>query len=132
YVRRAKGQARFTDAIRVNSAGGSAIAAGTVRGGQIAIGKGGRVHVFWNGSGKPKSAEGMFYTRQNDAGTGFENQRNLMRRSSVPDGGGTVAADARGNVYVAWHGLKNGGPRGEDKRQVWVARSSDDGNSFSE
>jgi hypothetical protein len=132
YVRRESSKERFSGPIRVNSQAASAIATGTVRGGQIALGKGGRAHVFWNGSGKGKSAEGMFYARLNDAGTGFEDQRNLMRRSSVPDGGGTLAADSLGNVYVAWHGLKNGGPRGEDKRQVWVARSSDDGKSFSE
>src|SRR5262249_2149047 len=99
YVHRESGQQRLSDPIRVNSLAGSAIATGTVRGGQIAIGKEGRVHVFWNGSGKNKSSEGMFYARLNDAGTGFESQRNLMQRSSVPDGGGTLAADSLGNVY---------------------------------
>jgi hypothetical protein len=132
YVHRDSGIERFSAPLRVNSQPSSAIATGTVRGGQIALGKAGRVHVFWNGSGKGKSAEGMFYTRLNDAGTGFEDQRNLMHSSSVPDGGGTVAADGIGNVYVAWHGQKIGGPRGEENRQVWVARSSDDGKSFSD
>jgi hypothetical protein len=34
----------------VNSQPESAIAAGTIRGAQLAIGKAGRVHVAWNGS----------------------------------------------------------------------------------
>lgn len=132
YVRRDAGQERFSNSIRVNSQPGSAIAAGTIRGGQIALGKGGRVHVAWNGSGKAKGASGspMLYTRLNNAGTAFEEQRNLMQGTSILDGGGTVAADDAGNVYVAWHALKTGGQRGEENRQVWVARSADEGKTF--
>src|SRR4051812_46796195 len=48
YVRREAGQERFSDPVRINSEPNSAIAAGTVRGGQLALGKGGRVHVAWN------------------------------------------------------------------------------------
>src|SRR5262249_61714565 len=70
------------------------------------------------------------YTRLNDDGTAFEEQRNLMRETEVPDGGGTVAADDAGNVYVVWHGQRKG-DRGEEKRKVWVARSTDDGKTFS-
>jgi hypothetical protein len=72
----------------------------------------------------------MLYARLNDAGTAFEKQRNLMQGTSILDGGGTVAADDAGNVYVAWHALKTGGARGEDKRQLWVARSADEGKTF--
>ena len=129
YVRREVGKDRFSTPIRVNSRPGSAIATGTVRGGQIALGKGGSVHVAWNGSGKAKASEGMFHARLNDVGTAFEGQRNLMRDTSVLDGGGTVAADVAGNVYVAWHAVKTG-DRGEENRQVWVARSTDEGKTF--
>jgi hypothetical protein len=94
-----------------------------VRGGQIALGKGGRPHVVWNGAGTD-------YTRLNDAGTAFEEQRNLMRETEVPDGGGTVAADDAGHVYVVWHGVRKG-DRGEANRKVWVARSADEGKTFS-
>ena len=41
-----------------------------------------------------------------------------------------VVADDAGNVYVVWHGQRKGN-RGEDKRQVWIARSTDDGKTFS-
>jgi hypothetical protein len=52
-----------------------------------------------------------------------------MRETEVPDGGGTVTADDAGNVYVVWHGQRKG-ERGEDKRKVWVARSTDEGKTF--
>jgi hypothetical protein len=123
YVRRGAGAERFSEPIRINSRARSACAVGSVRGGQIALGKGGRPHVVWNGAGTD-------YTRLNDAGTAFEEQRNLMRETETPDGGGTVAADDAGNVYVVWHGVRKG-EKGEDKRKVWVARSADDGKTFS-
>lgn len=133
YVRREAGKERFSDPLRVNSRPGSAVAIGSVRGGQIALGKAGRIHVAWNGSGKVKVAGGspMLYARLNDAGTAFEEQRNLMQGTSILDGGGTVAADDAGNVYVAWQALQTGGERGEDHRRVWVARSADEGKTFS-
>jgi hypothetical protein len=110
YVRREPGSERFSEPIRVNSRPRTASAAGSVRGGQIALGKGGRLHVVWNGLGTD-------YARLNDAGTAFEEQRNLMWKTQVLDGGGTVAADGVGNVYVVWHGQRKG-VRAEDKRQV--------------
>src|SRR4051812_33709529 len=50
YVRSTDGGATWSRPIRVNSQRGSAIAAGTIRGAQLAIGKDNRVHVAWNGS----------------------------------------------------------------------------------
>src|SRR6266436_4986464 len=49
YVRRLPGQADFSKPLRVNSRPGSAIAMGTIRGAQLAVGKNGRIHVAWNG-----------------------------------------------------------------------------------
>jgi hypothetical protein len=134
YVRQEPGKKEFTAPLRVNSQPGSVVAIGTIRGGQIAVGKGGRVHVAWNGSGKaepnnPAGGTPMLYTRLGDKGTAFEPQRNLMQVSNILDGGGTVAADSAGNVYVAWHAAKVG-VKGEDKRLVWVARSQDEGKTF--
>jgi hypothetical protein len=133
YLREdAKGR---SEPIRVNSQPGSVIARGVIRGGQLALGREGRVHVVWNGSpkAKPLNPSGglpMLYTRMNDAGTAFEPQRNLMQASDVLDGGGTLAADRAGNVYVSWHALKAGGESGEERRQVWLAASTNDGNTF--
>ena len=130
YLRREPGQEFFSQPIRVNSQAASAIAVGTIRGGQLAIGAGGRIHVVWNGSGKalPKNAarhNPMLYSRLNSTGTAFESQRNLMQVSDGLDGGGTVAADTAGNVYVAWHGLMGDrGPGVFCQNGLWHRESS--------
>lgn len=132
YCRADSKSLKFSSPIRVNSQPGSAVAVGTIRGGQLALGKNGRVHVVWNGSrdASPKPALGgspLLYSRLN--GGAFEPQRNLMQRTSVLDGGGTVAADSAGNVYALWHG--NDAPSGgEAARKMWIARSRDDGATF--
>jgi len=134
YTRLKPEKEHFTEPLRVNSTQGSAIAIGNIRGPQMAIGKNGRVHVAWNGSDKavPKGPHGelpMIYTRLNDSGTAFEPERNIITSAYGLDGGGSVAADRAGNVYVAWHAPK-AGVNGEDNRCVWVARSADEGKSF--
>jgi len=50
YVRSTDFGATFSNPVRVNSESGSAIATGTIRGGQLAVGRDGTVHVAWNGS----------------------------------------------------------------------------------
>jgi hypothetical protein len=131
YARRAKGGSGFLLPIRVNSTPGSAVATGTIRGGQIALGRDGRVHVAWNGSQESfKIPAQMFYARLKPTLDGFEDQRNVMRLTTGLDGGGTVAADDAGRVYVAWHGRALSDPDGEANRKLWVARSDDDGKTF--
>src|SRR5207237_3615587 len=49
YVRQEPGQDTFSKPLPVNSHSGNAIATGTIRGAQLAIGKDGRVRVAWNG-----------------------------------------------------------------------------------
>lgn len=133
YVRQAPGQDGFSTPLPVNSQKGSAIAAGTIRGAQLALGRGGRVHAAWNG---PAPGNGnfmdapMLYTRMNDAGTAFERERNVITFARGLDGGGSVAADREGNVYVLWHAPKPGNTQGEAGRAVFVARSTDEGKTF--
>ncbi len=134
YVRSDDGLSTFSKPIRVNSQPGSVVITGTVRGPHLSIGKGDRVHVAWMGSDKsePKAmgnAAPMLYTRMNDAGDGFAPQRNVIQKQPGLDGGGSVAADLEGNVYVAWHAPANG--KEEADRQVWLARSRDEGKTFS-
>jgi hypothetical protein len=144
YARSKDGGASFSSALRVNK-GGTAIAAGTIRGAQLALGKAGRVHVAWNGSndggplnpdsGKPGAP--MLYTRLDNAGGAFEPERNLMLHSFGLDGGGSIGADKSGDIYVAWHGVgqseaKGTGKEGEARRRVWVTKSTDNGKTFSD
>jgi hypothetical protein len=141
YTRSGDFGGAFSSPVRVNSQEGSAIAIGAIRGAQIALGERSRVHVAWNGSdtaeprgpmnpeaGKPGSP--MLYARLNDQGTAFEPQRNLMQQTFGLDGGGSLAADHRGNVYVGWHGKVPGARPGEAGRKVWIARSRDEGRTF--
>lgn len=129
YVKQAVDDSSFSDPIQVNSIPSSIIATGTVRGAHLALGRKGRVHVAWMSSpgvngGKHEKLP-MFYTHLNDAKTGFEPQRNVIQHAYGLDGGGSVAADSLGHVYVAWHA----GPE-EATRKVWVSASADDGETF--
>src|SRR5262245_29385765 len=132
YYSRLEGDS-FSPPLIVNSQPDSAIATGTIRGGRIAIGRNGQVHVAWNGSSKsvPKgTATPMLYSQLNANRSAFEPQRNLIQHAVGIDGGGAIAADPRGRVFVAWHA---GGPdsKGEGDRRVWLATSTDDGRTFS-
>lgn len=134
YVRRAPGQAGWSAPLRVNSQPGGAVAIGTIRGGQLALGKGPkgiqRAHVVWFGSDRAgERGAPLYYSRLNDAGKAFEPQRNLMQVSSTLDGGPSVAADGVGNVYAAWHAAETKAA-GETARRLWVAHSSDEGKTF--
>ena len=143
YVRRPAGATTFTAPIRVNSDHGSAIATGTVRGGQMALGRNGWVHVAWNaakpiehppsrtrvgGTSNDVKHTPMWYARLPPGAVAFEPQRAIGEHTRHLDGGGSIAADARGRVYVVWHaaGLKDG----EIDRRLYVARSADDGRLF--
>ncbi|MBI4659435.1 MAG: hypothetical protein HY735_11390 [Verrucomicrobia bacterium] len=134
YARRASHAKDFSKPIRVNTRPGAAIAAGTIRGAQLALGKNGRVHVAWNGSRSAGTSKHpgapMLYARLNDSGTAFEPERDLITYAAGLDGGGSVAADASGNVYVVWHGSAPENKQGEGGRAVFVARSRDDGKTF--
>ncbi len=135
YARRAAGKTTFSQPLRVNSQPGSAVAVGTIRGAQFALGKGGRVQVVWNGSMQatpkpPTQSAPLLYSRLNDTGTAFEPQRNLITGTQHLDGGGTVAADAAGNVYVLWHSAPPDNKVGESGRAVFLVRSRDEGRTF--
>jgi hypothetical protein len=132
YVRLAKPDQKTSQPVRVNSVEGSALATGSVRGGQIALGRDGRVHVAWHGSKpageKDSSNVPVWYTRSEADGLRFQPQRTVSGHAEGIDGG-TVAADRSGHVVVAWHAMGN--RPGEGNRTVYLARSSDDGATFS-
>jgi hypothetical protein len=141
YVHSRDYGATWSNALRVNSTPGSAIAIGTIRGGQLAVGKNGRIHVAWNGSSAVQSkgplnpeagqkGAPMLYSRLNSDGSAFEPERSLMTHTFGLDGGGSIAADSAGNVFVVWHGKGEGAAQGEAGRKVWIAISRDDGATF--
>jgi hypothetical protein len=130
---RSKDGKTFSHPIRVNSAAGTAVAVGNIRGARIAVGRRGRVYIVWNGSlktGDPSLGRSpMLYARLNDAGKAFETERNLIHTAYGIDGGGGIAADQQGRVYVFWH-APIPGRQGEEFRRVWMTRSEDDGETF--
>ena len=114
YVKSTDGGANFSQPLQINSQPGSVQGIGNNRRPRLALGKDGRVHVLWNGSSiaqprgplfqamaadSPYNSMPLLYARLNDAGTAFEAQRNLMKRSAALDGGSAIAADPAGNVY---------------------------------
>ena len=132
YVSRKVYEKDFSEPIRVNSESDSAVAIGTVRGPQIALGRNGRVYVIWFGSrersGNAPDTMPVFFSRLNNSGKAFEPQRNLMQYAKGGDGGLSIAADTLGDVYAVWHAM--GAEPGEGHRRVYLARSADDGRTF--
>ncbi|MEK0451893.1 MAG: hypothetical protein RL088_4161 [Verrucomicrobiota bacterium] len=131
YVTRKRGVRDWSTPITVNSEPGSAIAMGTIRGAQLATGKGGAVHVVWNGAAIPgtKPPRSPLWVSRMPSGSGrFEPQRDLIDGCPGLDGGASIAADSKGAVFVVWHGP--GAQPGETSRVVRVRKSADDGATF--
>ncbi len=128
-----RGESEFTAAVRVNATNESAIATGTIRGASLALGRDGYAHVAWMGSAKATPENDhhrtpLLYARSTDGGKTFEPERNLITTAYGLDGGGAIAADAKGQVEVFWHA---GPPDSrEPGRKIWVTRSTDDGETF--
>jgi len=137
YIASTDGGASFSKPIRVNSQTGSVVAAGTVRGPQMAMGRGDRPQVVWMGSADAtprapgeKGGAPLLYSRLDDARTTFEPQRNLIAANPGLDGGLSIATDSKsGHVYAIWHAPEQGS-EGEGTRKVWVAVSTDEGKTF--
>ncbi len=134
HVCKKPGDSRWSDPVTVNSEPASAVAAGTIRGTQIAIGGEDTVHVVWNGAGHKARGRhepgSLWYAQMRKGGPAFSPQRNLRGDTDALDGGASVAANAQGQVFVAWHGSQSGNPPGETSRRVFVITSADDGATF--
>lgn len=133
YARRGPADPAFTAPLRVNAQDGSAVALGSIRGAHLALGRDDRVHVVWNGSQTaqlkgPDGGAGMLYARSNDARSAFEPQRQLIQYAGGLDGGGSLAADQSGRVWVVWHA--SAGAPNESGRAVYLCESTDDGATF--
>lgn len=134
YSLRKAGDKNFAAPVQVNFQPGSAVAVGTIRGAQLAVGGDGTVHILWNGSqtALPKQGQGspLLYARKAASGRKFELERNLMTKTYVLDGGGSLAAGPDGAIYVAWHASKTIQPGKETDRAAFLAISRDAGKTF--
>ncbi|MFZ2281067.1 MAG: hypothetical protein WAW39_24925 [Prosthecobacter sp.] len=132
-TRRVEGD-EWTAPVTVNSEPRSAIAAGTIRGAQIALGKDGSVQVIWNGSSDTKPGKmpqsPLLHARLQPGAKAFSPQQNLMGDTTALDGGASIAANDKGHVCVVWHAAP-ANETGEGARLVWVRYSADDGGTFS-
>lgn len=131
YVAKQSGAATWSKPRTLNSAPATAVAMGTIRGAQIAVGKDDSLHVVWNGPGGKNQPAPLLYSRSVDHGATFENQRNLRADTQGLDGGASIAASAKGEVYIVWHGAPEGAVPGEINRRVFVLKSTDNGGTFS-
>ena len=131
YVRSRDHGRTFSEPMRVNSQPGSAIATGNMRGGQIAVGRSGEVHVAWTGSGSalPRAASNsapVLYSRMNTAGTAFEPQRGLNDGTGVCGCCGSRALAATdGSLYILFRSATQ-----MVHRDIWLLSSADHGASF--
>jgi hypothetical protein len=116
----------FTAPIQVNLTPKSAFILGTVRAPRLTLTKT-RPHIVWM-SPHASGAE-FFYTRLSDSRTAFEPQRNLVQHRPGLDGGGTITVSPNGTLYAIWHAPTDK-TASESTRRVFVARSTDDGQSF--
>jgi len=133
YVRRPRGAHDWSAPITVNSEPATAVAMGTIRGAQLAIGQRGTLHVVWNGAmqhGGGGHGSPLFYTLLEPGMTKFAPQRNLLGETGALDGGASVAADDKGNVFIVWHGQQPDSAEGESARVVFVLKSADNGKTF--
>ena len=122
YVSRAPGAAGWSEPRYVNSEPGTVVGIGPIDGGQLALGRDGRLHVVWFKLGRTE----FLYTRTGDDGARFEPQFALAAGEGV-EAGPSVAADRAGNLYVFWH---TGAPP-DAERSVFMTVSRDDGSTFS-
>jgi len=131
YVQRRPGQSTFSAPVRVNSEEASVLAVGSIRGGQLAVGRNGWIHVAWHSTPQMKNGmtqpAPMQYARMGGSSRVFEAQREIGQRIQGMDGD-SIAADDRGNVSIVWHAM--GETPGELHRRVYLAQSHDDGGHY--
>lgn len=134
HTQRRAGDGQWSAPVTVNSTPLSAIATGTIRGAQIALGKEGSVQVIWNGSAGAKpdgtAQAPLLHSRLLPGAKAFNQQQNLLGDTTALDGAASIAANDHGRVAVVWHAAP-AGKDDESSRLVWVRYSDDNGSTFS-
>ena len=116
YTRRTDADRNWQTPVTVNSIHHSAVATGTVRGAQIAVGKDGHVHIVWNGAAQDgdHARAPLYYTRKVNGK--FEAQRVMNEGTLHLDGGASIAANRDGGVSIVWHAAPPNGKSEADRR----------------
>ena len=120
YVTSVDSGKTFNAPVRINSEASSVHPPNMFRGPDIALGKGGRVHVIWYGNGYqrklPPDQWGVFYSYLEPKQEAFTPSRNLNHK---PSDNFSVAANANGDVAVIWMA-----------KNLFVNMSRDNGETF--
>lgn len=137
YVKRTKVDAQWSEPIQVNQQPGSVLYMGTVRGPRMSISPDGTVHVVWMGSSEsklkgPDNQPPLLYTHLNTKTNTFIPARNIIQNAWGLDGGCSVTADQKGNVYIIWHahGTDHTEKHTEENRRVYIRVSNNNGINF--
>ncbi len=132
------GGASWSEAMRINQKAGNCIDSdSTVEGAVPAIGPEGQVYVAWSGP------EGIVFDKSYDQGetwldedipvdshpTGWDYDiPGIYRANGLPvTTCDTSQSPNRGTIYINWSDQRNG----EDDTDIWLARSTDEGESWS-
>lgn len=131
YVTKApRANGKFSNPIRINSIEQSVVCKGTIRGGQLALGKNDSVCVTWNSSEKaPDYKHYVGFSKYDSSKNSFAPQRMLGLKDIEMDGGDTIAADASGNIFMFWHASKVN--EEEAQGRIYMTKSTDFGKNFS-
>jgi hypothetical protein len=122
YVKSSDNGKTFSPPLRINSEAGSVHPPNMFRGPDIALGKGGRVHVVWYGNGYqrklPPEEWGVFYSHLDAGQNAFSPTLNLNHK---PSDNYSITADENGDVAVVWMAKK-----------LYVNTSRDNGDAFAD
>ncbi len=97
---------------------------------KMAIGADGVIHVVWEDLWSPGVKTFVRYARSVNGGESFEKEQTLSTMSGVD--GVSVASDKQGNAWAFWHVMDPPKADAPDATWLWMAHSSDNGESFSE
>lgn len=122
YTRSTDEGKTFAEAVLLNQT--SQVESGGERGPRIALGRKGSRHVVW----LAPRGHAVQYTRAGSSGP-FAAERNLLERGEAD--GAVIAADAAGEVSVAWIDSRLGPvPDSPVSGRIFSVRSENDGQSF--
>jgi hypothetical protein len=121
YVRREAAQENFSKPIQVNKQPRTAMAIGSIRGAQLAVGKNGRVHVVWDAMGEGISAASL-PPHNHDASAHSDPEHDASVLSRAPD-------DGAGRQPLFYTRLNDAGTAFETERNVITYAYGLDGGS---